>query len=1043
MKNIAHIFALALGLLFLSACGKKDDTDETNLPLEVELVHTSSTIEKCVSNKYSPKDKEKRTRSANTKLKIDEDSVIITALLISDKEIKDGEVFADIVPRSGHGCFSTHDTTSTNCKNNKIVFPPYEKNAKNLRIIVKLKEFADSYSKYFDTCDGKDKTIEVKLLPSVKFKGKAIRSDGIAITNMIFSARPRGLYEGWDSPGRIYEDITTDSEGEFEINGLLPEHYKFKIEPYAAQEIETNVILFSDQNNYIEFVFPKLKYQNIKGIVLYEHSGDPAEGIEINCKSRCLGKKEIKILTNAKGEFNVSLPISTTLKINEPGFAKVKRYCYNDNENAIIFLLRETGNLTGIINTETGEPVSGARVSIYPKKIHSNSSKINFVRKNAMWEAIKNSHSQKSYTSDENGTYIISNIPAPQIYSIYVSTTKNYFLPKNDERKVEVFPGKTTSYDVEMIPKKETVVMVQLKDINGKPVLNYSLEYSAFYASSSSGGRKNVCISTNDIWYCFDVWTKNRNVKIDLLAKTDEDDKIAKKKNIFIRLGETNKIILTLYELKPLVAGFVYKHDMSPYIDGYIRATVNQKYTSDKCDYLGFFEITETDIKPGTKVELSTYYEHNTVTTNIFAGDNNIEWILPELKYIKGRVFTENIYTPATNFSISVINKSSPELFQSENGNFSCLIREYQYFKKQSDSLNVYAFVPGYAPVINKYKWNSINNFDIGNIIVTDKPAKIIGRVIDHEKNPVIANIPLTKIQEKDRNEWIGSTDNDKSNGKFEFTGLPPGIYQVSAQTRISSASSEEFELRSGETYSLPDLIIIETNAPDVLFEFILPDGSPAANARINCFNKLTDENGLIKEKVRTGKHDYLTVEIDEDMYNTEKFEIDSYTKNITFKLIHIPSITGSAYLDGKPMNNVHLQFKGNGNYYGPYVSGGKFEMKAKPGKYVVTCRERKVANVVELSESGENKIDFKSGTAAFEFEFSIKGRWVINLTTKIDNKNVDIAYYNSKNDSGNKISKLSAGEYKIYVQCSKGTFYTNFSFKATLNSGETKKIKL
>ena len=99
-------------------------------------------------------------------------------------------------------------------------------------------------------------------------------------------------------------------------------------------------------------------------------------------------------------------------------------------------------------------------------------------------------------------------------------------------------------------------------------------------------------------------------------------------------MGQTNKIILTLQKTKPIVAGFVYKYDMSPYIDGSIHAVINQKDTSDKCDYMGFFEITETDIKLGTKVELSTYHEHNTVTTNVFAGDNNIEWILPELKYI-------------------------------------------------------------------------------------------------------------------------------------------------------------------------------------------------------------------------------------------------------------------------------------------------------------------------------------------------------------------------------------------------------------------------
>jgi len=82
-------------------------------------------------------------------------------------------------------------------------------------------------------------------------------------------------------------------------------------------------------------------------------------------------------------------------------------------------------------------------------------------------------------------------------------------------------------------------------------------------------------------------------------------------------------------------------------------------------------------------------------------------------------------------------------------------------------------------------------------------------------------------------------------------------------------------------------------------------------------------------------------------------------TEEITVKLIQVPSIKGTVTLDGKPLNSAFLYFQGNKNYYSASVFDGKFELKAKPGKYIVTCTDKKTVAVVELNESGENKINF------------------------------------------------------------------------------------
>ncbi len=147
--------------------------------------------------------------------------------------------------------------------------------------------------------------------------------------------------------------------------------------------------------------------------------------------------------------------------------------------------------------------------------------------------------------------------------------------------------------------------------------------------------------------------------------------------------------------------------------------------------------------------------------------------------------------------------------------------------------------------------------------------------------------------------------------------------------------------------------------------------------------------------------------------------------------------------MDGKPLDNAYLNFQGNRNYYSSLVYDGKFEVQAKPGKYTVTYPEIKVIAIVELSESGPNKINFKSGNSTFEFIFPVEGNWNVSLSRKIDNKNVHIASLNTIDNDNRKITKLSEGEYSIYAYCRSKDFRTNITVKSTLKSGETKKIKL
>jgi len=592
VTNYSVIIGLALVLLFLSSCGKKENSEDDKLlskSNDVKTVKTSSAKEKITDNNYSSETVteddslrpvivtvlengspsrgavasiEKRGKkptfwSAKTdkkgiakilisakqlhfrvtalkdnyaivsfytnrlakgitpvhiELNLEELGIVITAQLIADKEIDEKDVSARIQPEKHTDNQFVSAAVSTICEDDKIFFPSIKKGLKRLRVMVKAKGFAESYSDYFDTCDDEeDKTVTVNLMSGVKFSGKAVRSDGEVITNLNFRATPRGQYEKHGNPGHINENIATDADGCFEIDSLLPEHYRLYLTTSEAQLIRTNVVLYSDEINYIEFVFPVLKYQNVNGIVIFEQSGKPAAGIEIKCKSWYYKGKEIKTVTDENGEFNISVPMiergGTELIVNEPGFAKIKRELQRYAGETITLLLRESGVLTGTITTEKGEPVSGVRINIEPEITHSKLSKASFTARDSRWEERSAYRAQSEIPSDINGMYVISNAAAPQVYRINAWAQKEYFLPRNNDRKVRIEPGKTTVYDFTMFLKP--AVMVKLKDKEGKPVLKYSLRIKTTYKNGSSSGTRSVNLSDGNDWYRAETWSRN------------------------------------------------------------------------------------------------------------------------------------------------------------------------------------------------------------------------------------------------------------------------------------------------------------------------------------------------------------------------------------------------------------------------------------------------------------------------------------------------------------------------------------------------------
>ena len=418
----------------------------------------------------------------NVELNLDEEGVIITAELIGAKQIEKGkkDIFAKITSDFYKTRRTLKGASSTVCKNNKIIFPPIKPGLKRLKILVVLDNFAKSYSDYFDTLDGTNKTVKINLLPIVKFYGRAVRADGTPITNVYFRATPRGLYEK-SRTGHVHAKMHPDKNGNFEVFGLIEGYYKLLLTADYGDDLSTNIVIYSDEENRYLFIFPTNKFRTIKGIVKYETTDEPAEGIKIEFeifKRKC---EKYFTTTDKDGNFQINLPVyNTELKINEPDYAQINLWIYKEKNNEFIKLyLRQCGIITGTITDKNGNPIQGIKAEF-------NSKYYNKYRNNR--EAYC---ARSQYPSNEEGVYVISNVAAPDVYYLLQAYGKgNSFLPNgSSQESIKVNPNKTTVYNFKMpTPPK---VKIKFINENGDVILKYKIDFKLKFMGQQ--GRGTIC----------------------------------------------------------------------------------------------------------------------------------------------------------------------------------------------------------------------------------------------------------------------------------------------------------------------------------------------------------------------------------------------------------------------------------------------------------------------------------------------------------------------------------------------------------------------
>lgn len=644
-------------------------------------------------------------------------------------------------------------------------------------------------------------------------------------------------------------------------------------------------------------------------------------------------------------------------------------------------------------------------------------------------------YSYKTETgSDDFGDYVISNVAAPETYSIRIDN-KNYFI--DDTIKISVKPFETAICNFKVYQKP--VVMVKLIDKKNKIIKEYDLETKIECKNSTSTSTRPVNLKGTNEWHRANVWNiQNYNSKLSLRAKTDSDED-AYKENILCNKPGINYIVLkTENNSKIIAAGFIYSPDNQPLIDGNVYGYLGKKFFSAGTDHLGYFEIlgTELNFEKNKNIKLRIYYDKSDIETNVVVGTDDIEWNLPQQRKIVGSVYINDF--PATNFSIGLIgewnaNQETRSSFRNNNGNFSMIFPSYY----KGDGGKVRAYVTGYAPESIDFSFDNSKICDVGKIIVSDLPADINGRVVNHEGNPIQSWLTLNKIN-SGKSQRILYLDNDKKTGKFSFMDLPVGIYCVSASSVGTLIKSEQIELLSGESVTIPDLVVYTTNIPLVTFSFLFPDGTAATNVRIYELQETTDENGCIEKRVKAKKYKSWTVNYNNLTYYTEPFMITEDTENIQINFLAPPKITGKVFLDGSPLNKGFFGFHGNNKFSGN-AENGFFEVCATPGKYIVSCKDKKLITKTELTEAGANIINFVTENNILEFSFN--GNWYLNIQF---NKNNMYETYMSENVLGRdfkEIAGLPAGNYKIWMRGFVNGVQTNLFRKATLNNNERKKI--
>jgi len=334
---------------------------------------------------------------------------------------------------------------------------------------------------------------------------------------------------------------------------------------------------------------------------------------------------------------------------------------------------------------------------------------------------------------------------------------------------------------------------------------------------------------------------------------------------------------LIFSKLEPDLTGFLFNPDGSPAKFARIRIWKSGKgYANTSIDNSGYFELYGLKVKKGEmmNVEANSFSTKMHIYTNLPSGSKNVKLRLNLPYTVTGKVFLNNLDTPAENFIVSLgYEKQS---YHSQDGSFVFAIKQTRNnIKKDSVTISVENYLPGFG----NYNFTDKNTCDVGNIILkSGETAKIHGRVVNQNDKPL--NLMVALIY-NDKSKYFTVMSNEKT-GEYNFDKLLPGKGKVAAMSKLGFRAALDFEVEEGEDLELPDLVLNYTNAARVTLTFKLPDGTYPENTRvINNKSFYIRDNGVAKGELKFGKYSDWKIKYNGKNYIANEFEITENTDEL------------------------------------------------------------------------------------------------------------------------------------------------------------------
>jgi len=613
--------------------------------------------------------------------------------------------------------------------------------------------------------------------------------------------------------------------------------------------------------------------------------------------------------------------------------------------------------------------------------------------------------------------------------------------PLEDTTAVAVMPGTVGRCD--MVIEYAPSVFVKLCDPQGAVVRTYDLLYEYIIEDGQSGyGGSSMTKARPDAdgWHRIDSWiTSRRGTRLSLRAKSP--DSLSAATNDLQLTGARDHYItlMAVTSASQGVCGFLYTADDEPLMDVHVSGTWGadqQQLGYAQTDHLGFFELPGSTAPTSMLVRLHAYHVRRSYTTNVYERAEPIVWVLEAGRTLAGRVCIEHAGRPATNFHVGMDMHNS-QRFSDQQGRFTL------YPHEQAPTAGVlYAWVDDYAPGMKPYTLSPRGQTDVGDIIVAPAACAAQGRIVNERGEPLSASAVLHSHPGE---EYLTSATSGAQDGAYAFTRLPTGTYQVAAHKSGASdvPRSTPFVLTTGQTYDVPDLVIVMSNTAYVRLVFVMADDTPAAHLQVSHANAVTDAQGAIEDYVRFGRHENWTLYGRNEQYFAEAFDVTPGTRDVRVTLLPADVIEGTVTLDGAPLPRGALKFIATPHRsYGGFARNGVFSFKGMPGRYIVACAEHHLVTIAALAAGANNHLSFISGTAALRVSMPHAGRWYAGLQLDFEAQSVQLANQHIRDADELTFDRLPAGTYKLYCYGGTGDSTTNMTHTLQLGSGQQAHVR-